>query len=227
MPTTADVKEMLNAAVHFGHKTAKWHPKMSKYIYGAKDGIHIIDLFKTKKALDEAKTFLETYSKEGKSILFVGTKPQAANYVSSACKAAGLSYVTSKWISGLLTNFATVKSRIKYLNKLKDEEQTGELEKYTKKEISKFKKIGAKLEESLGGVCNMTAVPDAVVVFDAVRDSIAIKEAAKLGIPVVAVCDTNANPAGVTYIIPGNDDSIKSIEFFVKELVDAVKSVRK
>lgn len=227
MPTTADVKEMLNAAVHFGHKTAKWHPKMSKYIFGSKDGIHIIDLFKTKKALDNAKTFLSNSVKEGKSVLFVGTKPQAANFVSGACKAAGLHYVTSKWISGLLTNFATVKSRIKYLNRLKDEEQTGELEKYTKKEISKFKKIGSKLEESLGGVCNMTAVPDVVVVFDAVRDSIAIKEAAKLGIPVVAVCDTNANPEGVTYVIPGNDDSIKSIDFFVTELVDAVKSVRK
>ncbi len=227
MSTTVDVKEMLNAAVHFGHKTAKWHPKMSKYIHGKKDGIHVIDLFKTKEALEKAKEFLATCEKEGKTVLFVATKPQAATYVSEACKSSGLPFVTSKWISGLLTNFSTVKVRIRYLNRLKEEAETGELEKYTKKEISKLKKVGVKLEESLGGVGKMTALPDAVVVFDAVRDRIAIKEAKKLGIPIVAVCDTNADPMGIDYIIPGNDDSIKSIDYFVKELVGAVKSARK
>lgn len=227
MPTTVDVKEMLSSAVHFGHKTAKWHPKMSKFIFGAREGIHIIDLYKTKQALEKAMDFLASLTKDGKNILFVGTKAQAAHLVADACQSAGVSYVTSKWISGLLTNFSTVKVRIKYLNKLKEEEKTGELGKYTKKEISQFKKIAAKLQESLGGVGNMTDLPDAVVVLDAVRDRIAIKEAAKLKIPVVAICDTNANPTGVTYVIPGNDDSIKSIEYFVNELVGAVKAARK
>lgn len=227
MPTTVDVKEMLSSAVHFGHKTSKWHPKMSKFIFGSKDGIHIIDLFKTKDALDKAVTFLTGMIKDGRSVLFVGTKPQAATFISKACGESGIPYVSSKWISGLLTNFSTIKARVRYLSKVKEEEASGEILRYTKKEISKIKKVAAKLDTSLGGLGNMTDLPDVIVVFDAVGDRIAIKEANKLGIPVIAVCDTNANPIGVDYVIPGNDDSIKAIDYFVNLFVNVVKAARK
>lgn len=227
MAIDVDVKEMLSSAVHFGHKTSKWNPRMGEYIFGAREGIHIIDLFKTKAALEKALVELNKMVKEGKTVLFVATKPQAGVIVEKACDEAKLPHVTKKWISGLLTNFSTVKSRIRLLRKLKDDQVSGGWDKYTKKEVSKMKKDLVKLDDALGGLNDMSSLPDALVVLDSVRDHIAVAEAKKLGIPVFAICDSNADPTLVDYPIPGNDDSIKAIEFFVNTIVAIVKSAQK
>lgn len=227
MPSTIELKDMLKSAVHFGHKTSNWHPKMAPYIYGAREGIHIFDLMKTKGALEEAVEFMGKMTKDGKKILFVATKPQASKIVEEACKEAKIPYVTHKWISGLLTNFNTVRARIRYFRKLKEEEQTGDFDKYTKAEASKLRKEMVKLEERLGGLGDMTGLPDAIFVLDAIRDKIAIVEASKLGIPVIAICDSNADPSGIDRIIPGNDDSVLAIEYYVNAATGAIKASRK
>jgi small subunit ribosomal protein S2 len=214
----SDVKDMLEAAVHFGHKTQKWNPKMRKFIYGSKNGIHIFDLYKTKDALEKATSYLNQAAKTGKKVLLVGTKPQAGKIIESIGEKSGMPYVSNKWMGGLLTNFSTMKQRIKYYQKLKKEEQEGEFSKYTKKEGAFLKKTIAKLEEALGGVRNMDNLPDIVFVADSVRDRIAIKEANKLKIPVVAIVDSNSDPSGVLHPIPGNDDAIKSIQYLLSKI---------
>ncbi|MBU1992437.1 MAG: 30S ribosomal protein S2 [Patescibacteria group bacterium] len=221
------IKKMLDAGVHFGHRTQKWNPKMKPYIYGQRKGIHIFDLEKTYEALRKALEFIKKQVSEGKVVLFVGTKPQALKMLAKAALDTGMPYVVHKWIGGLLTNFDTVKKRIKYLKKLKDEKKSGDFEKYTKKEGVEMSKQIEKLEAALGGVQDMTSMPDVLFVVDSIRDDIAVREALKLKIPVIAITDTNADPTPISYVLPGNDDAIKSLEFFINEVADAILEAKK
>jgi len=221
------LNELLENAVHFGHRTQKWDPRMKRYLYGEKNGIHVFNLEKTAEMLAKAMDFLGKLSSEGRTVLFVATKPQAINIVENAAKGCGMPYVIHRWIPGFLTNFSTIKSRIKTLRTLKEQRETGGFEKYTKKEISKFNKTIEKLESSLGGVQDVTKMPDAVFLVDVVRDKIVAKESKKLGIPVVAVADSNANPELVDYIIPGNDDAVKSITYLTNKIGEAISSGRR
>ena len=218
--TKVDVQEMLEAAVHFGHKTQKWNPKMKQYIYGSKNGVHIFDLEKSKVCLDKALDFIQKNSASGKNILFVSTKPQSAHLVVEAAAACRMPYVIHKWMGGLLTNFNTIKQRIRYFKNLTDQEKNGDFEKYTKKEASELRKTIIKLETALGGVRELDALPDAVFVVDTLRDRIAVKEAHKMKIPVIGIVDSNSDPDGVDYPIPGNDDAVKSLTY----LIDMVKN---
>jgi len=224
---TIDVKKMADSAVHFGHKTQKWNPRMAKYIYGEKNGIHIFDLNATAQSLDVAMGFLATSAAEGKRILLVSTKPQSTKFVLDAAEKMGVDFVVRKWIPGLLTNFGTLKTRIKHLSDLKKMRDEGELEKYTKKEASKMIKEIDKLEMALGGVEGMKKVPEVLIVLDTVRDKIAVEEAKKIGIKVVGICDTNADPNVIDYPIPGNDDAVKALEFFLNLISEAVVSGNK
>lgn len=221
------LNEMLENAVHFGHKTTKWNPKMKKYIYGAKSGIHIFDLEKSAECLDKACEYLKQTSASGKNVLLVSTKLQASSMIENAAKETGMPYVVHKWIGGLLTNFATMKKRIAYFNKLSDENKSGELSKYTKKEIANLKKELTKLEAGLGGVKDLTRMPDAIFVADVVRDRIVIREANRLNIPVIGICDSNADPDGIAYPIPGNDDSVKSLAYLINAVKSAILAGRK
>lgn len=222
----AVMKDMLANAVHFGHRSSKWNPKMAPYLHSKRNGVHIFDLNHSVAGLEKAKDFLTQASKQGRTILFVSTKQQSTQKVKEAAEKCKMPYVTSKWIPGLLTNFGTIKKRVDYLLKLKDEEVNGGFEKYTKKEASDFKKQIQKLEAALGGVVSLERKPDVLFVLDVVRDHIAVKEAKKVGITVVGVCDSNADPDGVDYMIPGNDDAIKAIDFFVGNVQEAILAGR-
>ncbi len=226
MSKTQDLKDMLKNAVHFGHATSKWNPKMKPFIYGKKQGVHVFDLAKTAEAMDKACDFLRASAKEGKTILFVSTKQQATELVKAAAKDCNQPYVTQKWVPGLLTNFRTIKTRIKYLKTLKEEKRTGEFSKYTKKEASKLEKTINKLEISLGGVQDITKAPDVMIIFDVHRDQIAVKEAIRKGVKLVGICDTNASPDGIDYPIPANDDAIKSLKYIVGRITDAIKGAK-
>lgn len=216
------MREMLANAVHFGHKSEKWNPKMAPYLYTIKGGVHIFDLNKTYTGLIEASNFIKLACSQGKNILFVSTKPQAANLVVEVANKCGMSYVTKRWIPGLLTNFKTVRSRVKYMQKLRDEKKSGAFEKYTKKETGDFTKEIEKLEASLGGVENMERTPDIVFVVDVCRDKIAVKEAKKVGAKVVAIVDSNSDPDNVDYVIPANDDAIKSLKYLISIIGDSI-----
>ncbi|MBN1258978.1 30S ribosomal protein S2 [Candidatus Peregrinibacteria bacterium] len=216
------LKEMAKHAVHFGHPTQKWNPKMKPYLYGSRHGIHIFDLHKTADGLIKALDFLEEAARLGKTILFVGTKQQCRKALYEIKEASGMPIVTDKWIPGLLTNYKTIKKRIDYFRQLKEDDAKGDFEKFTKKEQLKLRKKIQDLSVSLSGVEGMGDLPDVVFVSDIVRDHIAVKEARRMKIPVVAVVDSNADPDLVNYVIPANDDAIKSIAFmmgFVKEAV--------
>lgn len=218
------IQNMLAAAVHFGHSSSKWNPKMAPYLHGKKNGVHIFDLNKSYTGLVAATEFLKTAAGQNKTILFVSTKQQATGLVQKAAEDCNMPYVTSKWIPGLLTNFKTIKTRVKHMKQLKDDKESGEFEKYTKKEASNMDKQINKLESALGGVADLEKTPHIVFVVDVVRDKIAVKEAKKIGATVVAIADSNANPEGIDYLIPGNDDSVKSIEFLLTEVVEAIKA---
>ncbi|MDP2642619.1 MAG: 30S ribosomal protein S2 [Candidatus Peregrinibacteria bacterium] len=220
-------QEMFDNAVHVGHRTQKWNPRMKKYLYGEKDGVHIINLEKTSEGLEKALAFLEKLAGEGKNVLFVSTKPQSLKLIEESAKSCGMPYVVSRWIPGLITNFSTLKNRIKYFVNLKAEMASGEFDKYTKKEAAKLKKIIDTLELSLGGVQNLRGVPDAVFVVDTVRDQIAVKEAKVVGIPIVAITDSNSDPTVISYPIPGNDDALKSLTFLVGKVVASLNKARK
>ncbi len=222
----AELKEMLAAAVHFGHQTHKWNPKMKTYLYGARDGIHIFDLQKTFDMQETALAFLQKTVEEGKTVLFVSTKQQSATLVEGVAKKCNMPYVTYKWIGGLLTNFSTVKKRIKYFIELTEKKENGEFEKYTKKEVSKFTKELEKLQTAFGGLKGMKKKPHVLFVVDSVRDNIAVKEANKLNIPVVAIADSNADPDEIDYPIPGNDDAVKSLKYFLSKVEDAILNVK-
>ena len=216
------LKEMAKNALHFGHPTHKWNPKMKAYIYGSRYGIHIFDLQKSSKCLVKALDFLETSSKGNKEILFVGTKQQCRKLLQEIKDDTGMPIVTDKWIPGLLTNFKTIKERINYFKDLKEEDKKGELSRYTKKEQTKLRKKIQDLSTTLSGVENMQGTPDVLFVVDVVRDSIAVKEARRLKIPVVAIVDTNADPDTVDYPIPANDDAIKSLTYILGLAKEAI-----
>lgn len=212
------VKKMFENAVHIGHRTQKWNPKMKKFIYTEKSGIHVIDLEKSFDYLEKAKAYLSKLTSEGKKVLFVSTKPQSLGLIKELAEGAKMPYVVAKWIPGLLTNFATVKMRIRYLADLKQQKETGEFSKYTKKEAAKLGKVIETLQASLGGVENVTDLPHAVFLVDTVRDNVVVKEARKLKIPVVAIVDTNSDPDDADFPIPGNDDALKSLAYLLSEV---------
>ncbi|PIR54775.1 30S ribosomal protein S2 [Candidatus Peregrinibacteria bacterium CG10_big_fil_rev_8_21_14_0_10_36_19] len=219
----SEFKEMFDSAVHVGHRTQKWNPRMKKFLFGEQDGIHIINLEKTATYLEQAVAFLSKMASEGKVVLFVSTKPQTLKLIEDIAGGVSMPFVSSRWIPGLLTNFKTIKARVKYLADLKGQKETGEFKKYTKKEASSLDKTIVKLEASLGGVQNLSDLPDCVFVVDVVRDQIAVKEAKRLGLPVVAILDSNSNPSGVDFPIPGNDDALKSLKYLLSRVQEALK----
>jgi small subunit ribosomal protein S2 len=221
-----ELEDMLKNAVHFGHVTSKWNPKMKKYLFGQRQGVHIFDLRATHKALHEALLFIKKMVADGRTILFVNTKQQAIGLVEDVAKKANMPFVSQKWIGGLLTNFKTVKTRIKHLLDLKGERQVGGFDKYTKKEALKLTKTIDKLELAFGGLTTMNRVPDAVFVVDVSREQTAVREANRLKIPVIGICDSNADPSSVQYPIPANDDAIKSLEYVMHHVGDAIAEAR-
>lgn len=216
------LKDMLENAVHFGHYTNKWNPKMKEFIWGQRKNVHILDLHKTVEYLDKALEFLKKEKDGGRNILIVSTKQQTVPTVKAFAEKLGMPNVTYKWIPGLLTNFKTVNSRVREMKNIQSMVADGSIEKYTKKEASKMMKEMRKLEERLGGVKDMTKKPSCIFVVDTVRDRIAVEEANKLGIPVVGFADTNADPDLVDYIIPANDDAIKSVKYILNFIGDVL-----
>ncbi len=215
------MKQLLEAGVHFGHRTRRWNPKMKPYIYAARKGIYIIDLQKTLKLLDEAYEFVKKRASEGATILFVGTKKQAQQVIKEEAERCGAFYVNNRWLGGLLTNFHTIRKRIDKLIELEEMEAAGEFEKYTKKEQSKLRRILEKLRKNLGGLKGMDRIPDILYVVDPRKEKIAVAEANKLGIPIVAMVDTNSDPDLIDYVIPSNDDAIRSIKLITSKIADA------
>ena len=216
------MKQLLEAGVHFGHQTRKWNPKMKKYIFAARHDIHIIDLEKTAKLIEEAYAFVVEQVKAGKSVLFVGTKRQAQDAIKEEAERCGQFYVNSRWLGGTLTNFKTIRSRIEYLEKLEKMEESGEFELLPKKEVLGLKKEMAKLQENLGGIKKMRGMPGVMFVVDPHNEDIAVAEARKLHIPIVAITDTNCDPDLIDYVIPGNDDAIRAIKLISSVIANAV-----
>ena len=206
------MKQLLEAGVHFGHQTKRWDPKMAEYIYQARNGIHIIDLQKTSKKIDEAYKFIKDVAEEGKTILFVGTKKQAQECVKDAAIKSNMFYVDQRWLGGMLTNFKTIRKRIERLNKLEEMENDGTFDVLPKKEVAALKNEKEKLEKNLGGIRDMKEMPGAMFVVDPKNERIAVLEAKKLNIPIVGLVDTNCNPEDVDYPIPGNDDAIRAVK---------------
>jgi small subunit ribosomal protein S2 len=216
------IEEMLKVGMHFGHRTSKWHPKMEPFIFGERNGVHIIDLSKSQKMLAIALDFMKKLSSESKVILFVGTKAQVKSELKKAAIEAGMPYVSGKWLGGCLTNFAIIKKSIRRYLDLTRKKETGELKKYTKKEQLEFDREIEKLELRVGGLVSLTKVPDAVFIWDIKNDATAVEESKKKNIPVIAVCDTNVNPTNVNYIIPSNDDATKAIKLVMGLVAEAV-----
>jgi len=221
------IKQLLESGVHFGHQTARWNPKMKKYIFGERNGIYIINLELTLGCLEKALLFIRQVAAEGKDILFVGTKKQAQNPLKDAAVSCGMPFVNQRWLGGMLTNFETIRKSIKKLESIDKMEQDGSFQFITKKEIGSLKKEREKLIKNLSGIREMKKVPSAVFVIDAELEKIAIAEARKLGIPVVAVLDTNGNPDHIDYPLPGNDDAIKAIKLFCEAVAGTVTEGRK
>lgn len=215
------IRELLEAGVHFGHQTKRWNPKMKKYIFGARNGIYIIDLQQTVKLFKEAHDFIKGIAAEGKDVLFVGTKKQASEALYEEANRAEMFYVENRWLGGMLTNFQTIKNNINRFHFLNSIENDGTLENYPKKEQSKMLKEKEKLEFAIGGISNMKRLPSAIFIIDPKNEAIAVKEGKRLGIPIVAVVDTNCDPDDIDYVIPGNDDAIRSIRLFTSRIADA------
>ena len=216
------MKQLLEAGVHFGHQTRKWNPKMKKYIFAARNDIHIIDLQVTANLIEEAYTFVCDSVKAGKSVLFVGTKKQAQDAIKEEAERCGMYYVNSRWLGGCLTNFKTMRSRVEYMEKLEAMEANGDFEALPKKEVILLKKEMEKLQTNLGGIRAMKSMPGVMFVVDPHNEDIAIKEAKKLGVKVVAITDTNCDPDDVDYVIPGNDDAIRAIKLIASVIANAV-----
>lgn len=216
------MKSLLESGVHFGHQTKRWNPKMSRYIFSQRNGIHIIDLQKTSTCIVEAYEAARAIVKDGKSILFVGTKKQAQLVIETEAKRCGMPYVNNRWLGGMLTNFSTIKKSISTLKRIEKMEKDGTFESMTKKEVSLLTKQKVKLEKNLGGLKDMKDLPGAIFIVDTKKEAIAVTEAKKLGIPVIAVVDTNCDPTDITYPIPGNDDAIRAISLFVEIISRAV-----
>ncbi len=220
--SSISMKELLEAGVHFGHQTKRWNPKMKPYIFGARNGIYIIDLQKTVRYFKSAYNFVRETAEDGSTVLFVGTKKQAQDSVAEEALRCGQYYVNQRWLGGMLTNFSTVKQSIERLKKLDAMFEDGTIEAYTKKEALKMDKEREKLEKVLGGIKNMTKLPGMMFVIDPKNEEIAVQEAKKLGIPVVAIVDTNCDPDMIDYVIPGNDDAIRAIRLLSAKIADAV-----
>jgi small subunit ribosomal protein S2 len=219
--SSVSLRDLLEAGVHFGHQTRLWHPRMRPYIYGEKNGVHIIDLQKTAMQLNDALRFIQATSARGQSILFVGTKRAAREIVADQAGRSGMYFVNNRWLGGTLTNFKTVQKSIDGLIKLEKARDEGRFESLTKKEALDLTRKITKMDRSLGGIKDMKGLPGAMFVIDPKREYIAVREANKLGIPVVALCDTNCNPDNITHVIPGNDDALKSIHLFTQAIADA------
>jgi small subunit ribosomal protein S2 len=223
MAVTVDIKQLLEAGVHFGHKTSRWHPKMAPYIHSKRQDSHIIDLTKTVEGLEKALPFLTKVAASGKQVLFVGTKKQAKDIVKEAAEAAHQPYVTERWVGGMLTNVATVVAQIKKLKDLERRMASGDLEKrYNKLEVQRFQEEIDELNAKYGGIKDLNGHPGAIVVLDVITDANAVKEAKTLGVPVVGVVDTNANPSTIDYVVPGNDDAIKGLQLLLDYFIAAV-----
>lgn len=216
-----NMKELLESGVHFGHQTRRWNPKMKPYIFGARNGIHIIDLQKTVRLFKIAYDFLVRTVADGYPVLFVGTKKQAHDAVVEESERCGMFYVINRWLGGMLTNFQTIQKSVARLKELEAMKQDGSINRYTKKEILKMEKELVRLEKNLGGIKNMDELPGAIFVVDPKREKIAVQEARKLGIPVVAIADSNADPDEIDFIIPGNDDAIRAIRLICSKIADA------
>jgi small subunit ribosomal protein S2 len=218
---TITMKELLEAGVHFGHQTKRWNPKMKEYIFGERNGIYIIDLQKTLKLFKDASKFVTELCAGGKTILFVGTKRQAQDAVAEEATRAGMPYINQRWLGGLLTNWVTVQKSVKRLQELDDMATDGRYELLTKKEVIKLERERKHLQANLAGIKSMKRLPDALFIVDSNNEAIAVKEARKLGIPVVAVVDTNCDPTVVDYVIPGNDDALRAIRLFTSKIADS------
>ena len=217
------MRELLEAGVHFGHLTRRWNPKMAKFIFGKRQDIYIIDLHKTLTQLEQAYAFVRDKVAEGGTVLFVGTKRQAQEPIEEAAKSCGMFYVTTRWLPGTLTNFATIRSRVEYLNELREMERNGTMDLLPKNESVRLRKQLAKLEQLLAGIEKMERLPDILYVVDIRREEIAVREARKLGIPIVAIVDTNCDPELIDFPIPGNDDAIRSIRLITGKIAEAVR----
>ena len=219
---TITMKELLEAGVHFGHQTKRWNPKMKEYIFGERNGIYIIDLQKTLKMFKEASKFVTDLTASGKVILFVGTKRQAQDAIAEEANRCGMFYINQRWLGGLLTNWVTVQKSVRRLQELDDMATDGRYDLLTKKEVIKLERERKHLQANLAGIKAMKRLPDAIFVVDSNNEAIAVKEARKLGIPVVAVVDTNCDPTVVDYVIPGNDDALRAIRLFTSKISDSV-----
>jgi small subunit ribosomal protein S2 len=219
---TITMKELLEAGVHFGHQTKRWNPRMKEYIFGERNGIYIIDLQKTLKMFKEASKFVTELTAQGKVILFVGTKRQAQDAIAEEANRCGMFYINQRWLGGLLTNWVTIQKSVKRLQELDEMATDGRYELLTKKEVIRLERERKHLQANLAGIKNMRRLPDAIFVVDSNNEAIAVKEARKLGIPVVAVVDTNCDPTVVDYIIPGNDDALRAIRLFTSKISDSV-----
>lgn len=216
------VREMLQAGLHFGHQTRRWNPKMKPYIYGPRNGIYIVNLDLTKRLFDKACDFITDEVKGGGSVLFVGTKRQAQSIVNEEAKRCGMYYVDHRWLGGMLTNFQTIKNSIERLKSIESMQEDGSINRFPKKEILLMEKERIKLERNVGGIKDMRNVPSVIFVVDPRKETIAINEATKLNIPVVAITDTNCDPDNVDFVIPGNDDAIRSIRLISNHIAEAV-----
>jgi len=220
--TAISIKQLLEAGVHFGHQTRRWNPKMKEYIFGERNGIYIIDLQKTLKLFKDAVQFVADAASQGKEILFVGTKRQAQESIEEEATRCGMYFVNNRWLGGLLTNFTTVQNSLKRYKELEEMRSTGFYEKLSKKEVARLERERKKLEKNLRGIRDMTRLPGAIFVVDSNKEAIAVLEAAKLGIPVIAIVDTNCDPDRIDYVIPGNDDALRAVRLFASTIADAV-----
>lgn len=220
--STASLIELLEAGVHFGHQTQHWNPKMKPYIYGARNGIYILDLRKTSDLLDAAYEAVREYAAKGRNVLFVGTKKQAAEVVAEEATRVGAYYINRRWLGGMLTNFETIKTRIKRLKDLEAMIEDGTMDLLPKKEVAKLMHEKEKLDKNIGGIKNMTRIPDVMFIVDPRKERIAVMEAHNLNIPTVGIVDTNCDPEEIDYVIPGNDDAIRAVKLIAGRIADAV-----
>lgn len=223
MPNLPSLTDMMKTGMHFGHQVSRWHPKMAEYIFGSRSGVHIIDLEKTQAQLEDALVTVKEVTSRGGVVMFVGTKTQAKSIVKKYAENCGMPYVTERWLGGTLTNFKQINATVKRLKMLKDQKEKGELKKYTKKEQLMLEREIVDITHKLGGIENMTRVPEAMFVVDVRNEKTAIQEANFTNTKVIAMCDTNVNPQGVTKVIPSNDDAVKSIDLICSLVCDAVK----
>ncbi|TRZ94888.1 MAG: 30S ribosomal protein S2 [Dehalococcoidia bacterium] len=222
MQESISIKQLLEAGAHFGHLTGHWHPRMKNYIFTERNGIHIIDLEQTVTMLDKVCTYIKDLVSDGQSLLFVGTKKQAQETIEEEAKRCGMYYVNQRWLGGMLTNFVTIQSRIDYLVRLEDRKERGELDYLPKKEKLKVEKELSRLNKLVGGFKEMTTLPGAIFIVDPIKEKIAIAEAKRVGIPILAMVDTNCNPMDIDHPIPANDDAVKTIKLICNKIADAV-----